>query len=324
MATVEFKKTLHELGNGNYAYVQHDGSWGWSNAGLVTDGERALLVDTLFDLNLTREMLERYRHVVPAVEPIDMLVNTHANGDHTFGNQLFPGTQIIASRRCAEEMFDLAPEYLTGLKKRAGQLGEYARHILGPFDFKDITVTVPNRTFEGELRLKVGNKEVRLIEVGPAHTRGDTIVWVPTDRVVYTADILFIGGHPIIWAGPVSNWLRALDLILGLDVETIVPGHGPLTDKAHVRELKGYFEYLDREARARHESGMNRFEAARDIALADYSTWGEAERIVANVDALYDEYSGAGRLSRDELFAEMAEFDQARGRTSEATGSKMD
>lgn len=322
MGTV-FIKTLHDLGNGDYAYVQHDGSWGWSNSGLVTHGERALLVDTLFDLRLTREMLERYRRAVPWVERIDMLVNTHANGDHTFGNQLFPGAQIIASGRCAQEMFDLAPEYLAGLTKRAGQLGEYARHILGPFDFKDVTVTVPNRTFEGELRLNVGDKEVRLIEVGPAHTGGDTIVWVPADRVVYTADILFIGGHPIIWAGPISNWLRALDLILGLDVETIVPGHGPLTDKAHVRELKGYFEYLKREVRARYESGMNRLDAARDISLADYSTWGEAERIVANVDALYHEYSGAGRLSPDELFAQMAEFDRASRTTSEATRPKM-
>ena len=68
----------------------------------------------------------------------------------------------------------------------------------------------------------VGNKMAHLIEVGPAHTRGDTLVHIPGDRVVFTGDILFIGGHPIMWAGPTGNWLPAIDRILAMDVETIV------------------------------------------------------------------------------------------------------
>jgi cyclase len=306
MSLAPVQKTLHELGNGNYAYVQHDGSWGWSNSGLVTDAGQALLVDTLFDLALTREMLDTYRRAVPAAGRIGALVNTHANGDHTFGNQLVPGAQIIASRRCAEEMPAVPPELLAAMKQVPGPVGEYVQRIFGPFRFDDVVLTLPDRTFDGELTLRVGDKQVRLVEVGPAHTQGDTVVFVPEDRVVYTGDILFAGGHPIVWAGPIGNWLRALDLVMGLEVDAIVPGHGPLTDKRHVSELRGYFEYLDREARGRFDAGMSAAEAARDISLADYSSWGEAERIVANVDALYHEYSGAERMSPLEVFAEMA------------------
>ena len=84
-----YTKGLHDLGNGCYAYLQPDGSWGWSNAGLVVDSGESLLVDTLFDLKLTAEMLEAMRRAEPkAAARIGTLVNTHSNGDHTFGNQL--------------------------------------------------------------------------------------------------------------------------------------------------------------------------------------------------------------------------------------------
>ena len=71
------------------------------------------------------------------------------------------------------------------------------------------------------MTLHVGAKEVRLLNVGPAQTRGDVMVHVPQDRTVFTGDIVFIGGHPPAWAGPISNWIRACDIILGWDVETI-------------------------------------------------------------------------------------------------------
>jgi cyclase len=308
-------KTLHQVGDGAYAYVQHDGSWGWSNSGLVVDGEHALVVDTLFDLRLTRELLDAYRRVLPANAAIETLVNSHANGDHTFGNQLLDGARIVASRRTAEEMAEVPPSVLAGMIRRApgaGVAGEFLQRIFGPFDFEGIALTLPTATFDGELRLRVGGKEVRLVEVGPAHTRGDTIVVVPGDRVVYTADVLFAGGHPIMWEGPVENWARALDLVMALDVDTVVPGHGPVTGKQAVADLRAYLVHLDREARARYEAGLSPMDAALDIPLADYAGWGEAERVVANVHALYRWYSGGERASVPLLFAEMAEFEQRR------------
>ncbi len=101
MSKWSYTKGLHDLGNSVYAYLQPDGTWGWSNAGLITDGEATLLVDTLFDLKLTREMLDTMRRSVQAAARIDMVVNTHANGDHCYGNQLVADAQIIASARTA-------------------------------------------------------------------------------------------------------------------------------------------------------------------------------------------------------------------------------
>ena len=151
---------------------------------------------------------------------------------------------------------------------------------------------MPTLTFEGELTRRVGSKTVRLIQVGPAHTRGDVLAYVAQERVIFTGDMLFINGHPIIWAGPVGNWIKACQLMLDLDVETIVPGHGPVTDKRGVAAVKAYFEYIQRETRRRYDAGMSAAEAARDISLADYSSWGDAERIVVNVFSLYREFAG--------------------------------
>jgi cyclase len=303
---------LHDVGDGLYAYLQPDGGWGWSNAGLIVDGESSLLVDTLFDLKLTGEMLDEMRRGVPQAGTIDTLVNTHANGDHTWGNQLVGGARIVASKQTAEEMMELPPSVLASLPELAPQMGptgEFMLEIFGKFDFAGIELTPPTETFDGTFDLHVGAKAVQLLEVGPAHTRGDTLVFVPDDRVLFSGDILFHGGHPIVWAGPISNWVAACDRILEMDVDVIVPGHGPLADKNAIRELRSYFEYIEAEARKRFEAGMSALEAARDIALDKYASWGDPERVVVNVDAAYRELSESTEPgSPIELFGQMAQL----------------
>jgi cyclase len=294
----QYTKGLHDLGNNSWAWLQPDGGWGLSNAGLIVDGDQTLMVDTLFDLAHTREMLAAYRCATPAANHIGVLVNTHSNGDHTFGNQLVQGARIIASRACAEEMAARRPEERAQVMREWQKHGEAgaAWHSLyaGKFDFEGLVYTPPTETFEREMTVTVGAKDVRLINVGPAHTKGDILAYVPGDRTVFTGDILFIGGHPLAWVGPITNWIAACDLILSWDVETIVPGHGPITDKAGVRKLKGYFEYLTAEARKRYDAGMSEAEAAHDISLAPYHDWIDAERIIVNIHTLYKDF-GATR-----------------------------
>jgi glyoxylase-like metal-dependent hydrolase (beta-lactamase superfamily II) len=294
-ARASYSRGLHEVGDGLYAYLQPDGGWGWSNAGLVVDGESTLLIDTLFDRSLTERMLAEMRSAVPAAASIDTLVNTHANGDHCYGNKLAGAARIVASERTAAEMPELPPAAMAALVKQApelGALGEFFLSCFGAFDFEGVELALPDQTFSGDLSLRVGAREVRLIEVGPAHTRGDTLALLPHERVLFTGDILFNGGHPIAWAGPVSNWIDACERILALDVEVIVPGHGPLADKAAVRELKAYFEYLYEQARELHAAGMTPLQAARSLAIDRWAAWGESERLVVNLATIFAELSG--------------------------------
>ena len=105
------------------------------------------------------------------------------------------------------------------------------------------------------------------------------LAWVPGDRVVFTGDILFVGGHPAVWAGPVANWIAACDLILSWDVETVVPGHGPVCGKDGVRALRNYLEFLAVESRKRYDAGMTDEEAARDISFDAFRDWIDGERM---------------------------------------------
>ncbi len=328
---------LVEVADGTLAYLQRDGSWGYSNAGLVTSRGDALLVDTLYDLDLTRRMLDAMRRRTPAAENIDTVVNTHANGDHCWGNQLLQGAEIVASRRAAREMRELSPALMKTLVRasrvavalgprtrvvadllarvgigRATSFHDAARFVVekfGAFDFEGIELTPPTSTFDERMTLRVGDKDVHLIEVGPAHTQGDVIVHVPADRVVFSGDILFVGAHPIMWEGPAENWIRACDRMLELDVDTVVPGHGAITDKAGVRRVKEYWQYLVEEVKKRFAAGVPAAEAARDISFDGFA-WGERERVAVNVDTIYRDLSG-DRSKRDplEMLAQMANYE---------------
>jgi glyoxylase-like metal-dependent hydrolase (beta-lactamase superfamily II) len=298
MAARPFRRGLEELGNGLYAWMQPDGGWGWSNAGFIRDGEESLLVDTLFDEPLTAAMLqalERATGIAP--ERIGTLVNTHANGDHTHGNALVANAEVIASAAAAREMAELPPAVVAQVKSAGaagamGEAGTYFAEIFAPFDFASARGRAPTRTFEKRLDLRVGGKAVELHMLGPAHTAGDVLVWVPGDRTVFTGDLLFIGVTPIMWAGPVGSWLAAADRIVELGARNIVPGHGPMTDAAGVRRVQEYLRYVDREARQRFDAGMPVEEAMRDIALGEFRHWLDPERLAVNVASLYREYAG--------------------------------
>jgi glyoxylase-like metal-dependent hydrolase (beta-lactamase superfamily II) len=311
---VAYTKGLHELGDGCFAYLQPDGGWGWSNAGLVVGDGESLLVDTLFDLRLTAEMLNAMAAATTAA-PIATVVNTHANGDHCYGNQLVSNAEIIASAATAEEMLEVPPSTLAQLNAMPGELGDLFRGFFGSFEFEGITPTLPSRTFDGRLEIEVGGRAVQMIEVGPAHTRGDTIVYVPADKTVFTGDILFIGGTPIVWSGPVSNWIAACDLMLRMDVATVVPGHGPVTDKSGVAAVRDYLSFVESEAKARHAAGMSAWEATLDIALGEFAAWHEKGRLVVNVEAVYRELEPNYRPPDVvEQFRRMAELEQRSAR----------
>jgi cyclase len=312
MATVAYTKGLHELGDGLYAYLQPDGGWGWSNAGLITAEDTSLLIDTLFDLNLTRAMLEAMAPITHT-RPIGQAFNTHGNGDHWYGNDLLPdGIPIVATAGAVEVMRASPPQAVHLLFNQIDlgpEFDAFAQRNMRRFDFASVTERLPTETFEHARDLTVGDRLLQLIELGPAHTVGDAIAHVPDAQAVFTGDLLFIEGTPLMWAGPVSNWLTACERIIELKAKTIVPGHGPVTDDSGVRDVQRYLTYVRDEAKARFDAGMDDEAAADDIDIADFRDWGDPERIAANVANLYREFNPElPPLSPPELFVRMARW----------------
>jgi glyoxylase-like metal-dependent hydrolase (beta-lactamase superfamily II) len=130
---------------------------------------------------------------------------------------------------------------------------------------------------------------VKLLEVGPAHTMGDAVAWVPDARVCFAADILFIGGTPIMWAGPIASWRKALDRISELGAETFVPGHGPVCTQVEVDQLRDYFSWVVEEGVSQLDRGIAPPTAASRMLLSDefeqapWSAWDDPARLVATL-----------------------------------------
>jgi cyclase len=274
-----FPTGLSDLGGRTYAWLQPNGGLGESNAGLIVGGGESLLIDTLWDTRLTRRMLDAMAPHTAAA-PIRHLVNTHGDPDHCWGNQLLAGAEIIATRATAEDIRGEDPRRLRllafGGRLLPGGLSAFAR-LLKPYDFSGIKVTPPTRTFDGRMELDVGGRRVELIEVGPAHTPGDLIVHVPDERILFAGDLLFVGVTPIMWVGPVENWLAGLDTIIELDPRAVVPGHGPVTDLDGVRQMRSYWEFVAAAVR----DGQTAAEIFRGLPQP-FAGWDNPERIAVN------------------------------------------
>lgn len=311
---IPYELGLHEVADGVFAYLQPDGSWGYSNAGLVLGEGESLLVDTLFDLQLTEAMLAA---MVPhtAGSPITTVVNTHANGDHCHGNQLVAGARVIASEATAREMADLPPATLHALKQLdlGADGNRFVSEAFGAFRFDDIEFSPPTETFSGSFAGVIGGRGFQLDEVGPAHTGGDVIVHVPDAAVVFTGDIAFIGSTPIVWAGPIGNWLAACERIRALQPTVVVPGHGPVVTVDELSDVEAYLRFVRDEAAERAHAGMPAAEAAFDIELGAYTDWSDSERIVVNTDTVYAEVlPDYTRMNILAMMSEMGRYRSAR------------
>ena len=283
---------LREIARDVYACLQPDRGLGTSNSGLVNRAG-GLVVDTFWDLPHTRQMIETYARVWR--RPARRVVNTHHNGDHCWGNQLFPEAEVIGHRLCAASFGKERPELMQMLRNAGGSedpmLRDMARQ-LAAWDFTGITLTPPTTLIEDRLELDLDGIAVHLIYVGPAHTAGDVVVHLPAARVVFTGDVLFRLCTPVGWEGTYERWIAALDEIVALDPAVVVPGHGPLSGVEGPREMQAYLRYVRAEAKRGFEAGLPALEAARRIDLGPYAGWTEPERILFQVERAYRELRG--------------------------------
>ena len=293
-----FAGGMVEVAPRTFAWLQPNGDWSESNAGLIVGDDAATLVDTAWDLPLTRQLLADIADRTSA--PITTLVLTHGDGDHVNGAQLLPDAEVVASEATAADMQHEDPAGLRRSKAGARLLatmgigpaqhfGKYLTAMFAPFDLAGVKIRTPDRTFAERLDLVVGGRELELIRLGPAHTAGDTIIHVPDVRTVFAGDLLFSGVTPNSWSGSVSGWRRALAAIDALEPEIVVPGHGPVGDRAALTEFDAYWAWLDEHARKHLSAGLSVDDAARrivtsdDFAASPWADWESPERTVLNV-----------------------------------------
>jgi glyoxylase-like metal-dependent hydrolase (beta-lactamase superfamily II) len=273
-----FQTGIEEVAPRVYAYIQAYGELGVSNAGLLLDKAGCMAVDALMVPSMTRRFLTATKKVTN--KPVTRLVNTHHHIDHSGGNFLFREAEIVSHTYCREEV------------ARTGLPVEFFQQRIPRFaaEFPKLKLAVPEVTFEDRLVFYQTGREVELRHLGPAHTFGDALVYLPKDKVLFAGDLAFYYVTPLAFQGHVGNWIKVADRILKMDVETIVPGHGPIGGKKELREMRAYLALIRREAKKRFDMGMSAEQAARDMKLGIYARWREPERILPNVMRLYQEF----------------------------------
>jgi cyclase len=284
---------LIEVAPKTYAYLQHDGSWGISNTGFM-EGEDGLLV---IDATMVTSMAEAFIKEIGRVtdKPIRPLINTHSHPDHTGGNRLFTGAEIISHRICREEMertaertsSDNPPPVMAAIPRTPA----ITRMFEMVANDRERQIVLPSVTFEDNMTLRYGDAEAHLLYYGPAHTFGDTLVYFPQSRVLFAGDTAFFYAMPLV-GGSVTGWLHVIDRIKDLDIELIVPGHGPVGGRQELDDEREYFEFVREQARRGLEEGMTNEQAVKAMDLGPYAEWPESERMAANLLVAYRELRG--------------------------------
>ena len=271
-----------ELTPGVHAYVQGGGGLMISNAGVIAGGQASVAVDALFAPRMTRAFLDEAAKVTAA--PIDTLINTHHHIDHTLGNYAFRGRTIIAHELTRPEMLRTEANALRTRVK--GIAPHFSADMDEPFE-----IIPPNLLYNDRMSLYVDEREVQLIHVPTAHTIDDTLVYLPAEKLLFAGDVCFFYVTPLAFEGSILGWIEALKTVEGMDVERVVPGHGPVGTLPDVAHLRGYFEHLRDEARRRYDAGTPAKQAVMEIDLGPYAGWTEPERIAPNVLRLYEDFA---------------------------------
>jgi cyclase len=263
-----------------HAYLQPDGGWFVNNAGFLLTADSVIVIDAA----ATEARTARMRAVLSELtrKPVSTLINTHWHTDHTNGNYQFRGATIVAHEKTREMMLRHAPT---------------RPDPDGPFpdvDWGALEAAPPFLTYDRGVTVWADSVRCDVRWVGvPAHTTDDSIVWIPEHSVLFTGDLAFNGGAPLVSAGSVAGSLSALRDLKGLRPRTIVPGHGQVCGPEVLDVITDYLTFVQDIAAIGHKARRSPLETARDAGPTPFPDLLDRERLVANLHRAYAEIEGA-------------------------------
>jgi cyclase len=276
---------LKEVAPNVYAYIQAGGpgrdNASVANAGIIVGDKGVAVIDTLTAPIHAKTFIAAIRRVTD--KPFTHVFLTHHHGDHINGTQYFDGAEVISHPYCRDEVVKVA---------QAGGPAFWARREGWADGTEPRKIVPPTTTFDGKMTYRYGKAVLELWPMVPAHTYGDIVAYLPEHKILFAGDIGFFYVAPWCQNAHPSKWIEVCHTIDRMEVQTIIPGHGPLGGKAELADMRDYLVRLKREARTRYDAKMPAGAAAADIRLSQYDNWIGPERIVLNVQRFYDEFGG--------------------------------
>ncbi len=254
--------SLQQLGEGVYAAFHNPGGWAIANAGFVDLGDTTLVYDSFLTPAAAQDLQRAAEEITG--RPVTMVINSHHHVDHIWGNQVFrPQAEIVASvetrrliggRGMQEHAWyrQHAPAELARLRddlqaeqdeRRRRNIGEWIAYYEGIVEsIPTLEVCLPNMVFEERLEIPGAKRSVELIAYRNAHTESDTALYIPSAKVLFMSDLLFVGCHPYLVDGDPAALSVVLGQVMELEAERYVPGHGPLGEARDLRLMEDYLQ----------------------------------------------------------------------------------
>ena len=201
-----------ELAPGTYAYTAE----GDPNTGIIVGDDGVMVIDTQATPDMAQDVIDRIRQVTD--KPIKYVVLSHYHAVRVLGASAYGAEHIIASQGTHELIVERGQQDYDSEAQRFPRLFRGIESVPG--------LTWPTCTFETSMTLWMGNREVRIAHLGRGHTKGDTVVWLPNDKVLFSGDLVEYGAAPYTGDAYLSDWPATLDTVQALGAEKLVPGRG--------------------------------------------------------------------------------------------------
>ena len=300
---------LSKLTEGAYARIVNPEGNAVGNAGFVVLERSVLVFDTHFTPEAGQVLLSDIRAVTP--KAIRYVVNSHAHADHTHGNQVFPEAQLIAGTNARRDVLQVDLPSLNRTTKVAEKQLEKLRQDAGKEKDPDLLarireqiklredslqtmsrlkIMVPVIALDDSLTIRDGKQEACVSYIGVGHTTGDVVLFLPSQKIAYAGDLFFNAAIPYVQDASILQWMKTLEVLLKLDAEKFVPGHGPVGTKKDVESFLAYFEELKALVQPVVDRGDSVDQAVKEIAIpAKYASYRSQHLFPSNIQKMYAE-----------------------------------
>jgi cyclase len=271
-------KPVRELAPGVYYYFGDELQGKSANCVWIVFSNYVLAIDANYPWGAEEIIREIHK---TTDRPIRFVFNTHYHHDHSFGNSIFvdSGATVVSTKEAAAEMKTLGRH-------------EWDQNYSGR-SLQGYRQEFPSLTFTDTLIFDDGVHRVELINMGPAHTWGDGVAYLPKEKILVTGD-LFVNGNP--WGNNVADphadydrWLTVLDTLSAWDIRTVVPGHGELATTENLKRQRAYLADMLQQVRLAIKAGKSKEELVTEIDLRKHPVYGQnSVSTERSIKAMYD------------------------------------